>query len=446
MVAPRGNDSNPGTAALPLATLQRSIDLAQPGDTILVRAGVYTVAGSTRVDGKRGTSAAPLTITGESGAVMRATAEGVPGVWRGLLEIENSSWIVVRGIAVETSSFFGFRVQYSDNITLEGNRSTVSLGSGIYARSVKALRIDGNDVSRFCDRNIFGASTTAGCQEGISLDSVDGFEVVRNLVHDAPQASGVGPGGGEGIDIKNGSSNGVVAFNSVWNLVQIGIYVDGWLLGNENVVVHGNRVWNTYIGIVISSEMGGVVRNVAVHDNIIRDVGVHGIEISNFNSGTTGDGLRTGIAIHNNTIVNAGIKEAKPAYYARWVSGPIPDWGTGIFVSTTHVAALQIFDNIVAGSKTTAIQVRPEARVGSRVETNLVWPLELNGATYPYIGTGSILAAPAFVSPATGDWHLTATSPARSTGSGGGSTSVDADNLPRPAGQLDLGALAYRGS
>jgi hypothetical protein len=446
VVATSGNDRNPGTVALPLATLQRAIDLAQAGDTILVRAGVYAVAGATRVAGKRATATAPFTIIGESGAVLRAATEAVPGVWRGVLEIENSSWIIVRGIAVENSSFFGFRVQYSDNITLQGNRSTISLGSGIYARGVTTLRVDSNDVSRFCDRNIFGASPIAGCQEGISLDSVDGFDVVKNLVHDAPQTTGVGPGGGEGIDIKNGSSNGVVAFNSVWNLVQIGIYIDGWALGAQNVVVHGNRVWNTYMGIVVASEMSGVVKNVAVHNNIIRDVGVHGIEIADFKAGKGGDGLRTEIAVYNNTIINAGVKESKPPYYSLWVTGPFPDRGTGIAVSTTNVTSLRIFDNIISGSKTTAIQLKPEVRVNARVETNLIWPLELNGATNAYRGTRPILAAPAFVSPATGDWHLSANSPARSSGSGGGAASVDADNLPRPSIQLDLGALAYRGS
>ncbi len=40
-VAPLGNDSNPGTQASPLRTIQRAAELAQPGDVITVHEGVY---------------------------------------------------------------------------------------------------------------------------------------------------------------------------------------------------------------------------------------------------------------------------------------------------------------------------------------------------------------------------------------------------------------------
>lgn len=40
-VAKTGNDENPGTAALPLLTIQAAADIAQPGDVITVHAGIY---------------------------------------------------------------------------------------------------------------------------------------------------------------------------------------------------------------------------------------------------------------------------------------------------------------------------------------------------------------------------------------------------------------------
>jgi len=40
-VAITGSDANPGTQAAPLRTVQRAADLAQPGDTVTVHAGVY---------------------------------------------------------------------------------------------------------------------------------------------------------------------------------------------------------------------------------------------------------------------------------------------------------------------------------------------------------------------------------------------------------------------
>ena len=40
-VAINGSDASPGTPAAPLRTIQRAADLAQPGDTVTVHAGVY---------------------------------------------------------------------------------------------------------------------------------------------------------------------------------------------------------------------------------------------------------------------------------------------------------------------------------------------------------------------------------------------------------------------
>lgn len=40
-VATNGDDANPGTVAQPLATLQAAVNKLQPGDTRIVRGGVY---------------------------------------------------------------------------------------------------------------------------------------------------------------------------------------------------------------------------------------------------------------------------------------------------------------------------------------------------------------------------------------------------------------------
>lgn len=42
-VAPYGNDSNPGTIDQPLETLQKAQSLANPGDTVFIRGGVYKI-------------------------------------------------------------------------------------------------------------------------------------------------------------------------------------------------------------------------------------------------------------------------------------------------------------------------------------------------------------------------------------------------------------------
>src|SRR5262249_5341150 len=45
-VATTGNDSNPGTQAQPFRTIQKGLDVAQNGDTVLVGNGTYFGAGN----------------------------------------------------------------------------------------------------------------------------------------------------------------------------------------------------------------------------------------------------------------------------------------------------------------------------------------------------------------------------------------------------------------
>lgn len=54
IVATNGKDSNAGTLASPLRTIQRGVDLAQPGDRVQVRAGVYYETVTFPRDGRSG--------------------------------------------------------------------------------------------------------------------------------------------------------------------------------------------------------------------------------------------------------------------------------------------------------------------------------------------------------------------------------------------------------
>ena len=60
-----GSDSNSGaTTSAALKTIQKAVNLAQPGDTIVVRAGTYN---ENVVIGTTGTAASPITMTNYSG-------------------------------------------------------------------------------------------------------------------------------------------------------------------------------------------------------------------------------------------------------------------------------------------------------------------------------------------------------------------------------------------
>ena len=432
-VATNGSNSNNGTSGAPLATLQEAVNRAAPGDTIIVRAGTYTVTQPITINNKQGSSSAVLTIRGEGLPVFRAASfESIP-VWEGIISIQGSSYLTIQGLRLENSGWFGFKATNSSNLTFDGNQSAVSLASAIYTYNVTNLAVRNNDVSRFCDQKESVRGST--CQEGISIVLTNGFDVSRNIVHDAPEGDGMNPGGGEGIDIKEGSKNGTVSFNQVYNLVQIGIYIDAWDKLTENIEVYGNRVYRTASGIAINAEAGGTLSNLKVHDNIIYDVGYHGIEIAN----TGSNGLRQGVHLYNNTIVRSGYQANKPPWCARYGCS---DWGYGIRINTSNISDIAIHDNIVVDNHSAAVSLDTG---GSYVNlnTNILYPRRGYSWAFESFGANPIEADPRFVNAAANDFHLRADSPAIGRGIGGDPLNVDADGRTRPSWPIDLGALIY---
>jgi hypothetical protein len=68
-VSPTGSDASAGdTAKRPFQTIQHALDLAQPGDTIVLAAGVYL---QDFVSRRGGTEAAPITVKGPADAVVK---------------------------------------------------------------------------------------------------------------------------------------------------------------------------------------------------------------------------------------------------------------------------------------------------------------------------------------------------------------------------------------
>lgn len=73
-VSPDGADSNSGTRESPLETIQTAIDLAQPGETVFLEAGVHTAGDPERPVGitrRAGEPDNPITITGPPEAIVR---------------------------------------------------------------------------------------------------------------------------------------------------------------------------------------------------------------------------------------------------------------------------------------------------------------------------------------------------------------------------------------
>ena len=76
-VAPTGSDSASGTASSPFRSIQKGVDIVNPGDVVIVKDGIYTAAGSRYPDrvvqfNRGGTAAAWVTVKAENqyGAIL----------------------------------------------------------------------------------------------------------------------------------------------------------------------------------------------------------------------------------------------------------------------------------------------------------------------------------------------------------------------------------------
>jgi hypothetical protein len=105
-VAVTGNDANPGTAALPLRTIQRAADLAGPGDTVTVHAGTYRE----RVNPPRGGDSDALRILYRAAPGERVVIKGSEVV-TGWEHVKDDVWTVIL-----PNAFFGDFNPFADEI------------------------------------------------------------------------------------------------------------------------------------------------------------------------------------------------------------------------------------------------------------------------------------------------------------------------------------------
>ncbi|MDT0343570.1 right-handed parallel beta-helix repeat-containing protein [Streptomyces litchfieldiae] len=124
-VATNGNDSSAGTLAEPLLTIQRAVDLAEPGTTIYLRGGTY--APSTNIQLlKSGTASQPIAISNYNGE--RAVVDGenmphtpapvdgsIPRPERGAIHIEGEYWRIT-GLEIINGPYGIFGLDTSHNV------------------------------------------------------------------------------------------------------------------------------------------------------------------------------------------------------------------------------------------------------------------------------------------------------------------------------------------
>jgi len=313
-VATDGNDSNPGTQSLPFETIQKAVDAASNGDTILVEEGTYfedVIVGKDRLT-LRSLTTLGATIDGSSFAI-GLTGNGITVED---FTIENSTnGIVVSGDQTEdvtiSSNWFsvieddGIRFDYNAaidgcTVTIDDNFIFSSDNYGIYMAGEMGLlqdvdiRILDNLVDGASDgiwfNYLFGGSVEISDNNlydcytsGIYIDETEPFGESVSFKIENNTIDLAGTGGSYGIFMNNAERTTWVNGNTVTGGYDSGIHIQHLgLFGSDPLLVYvdENTISGCEWGIYLDRLFEDLSGSIYLRKNVISDC----------TSGTWGDG------------------------------------------------------------------------------------------------------------------------------------------------------------
>jgi parallel beta helix pectate lyase-like protein/uncharacterized protein DUF1565 len=258
-VARSGADSAPGTSAQPLKTIDRALQVARPGDTILVRAGTYPEMVEAH---PKGTAEAPITLQ---------PAPGERPIVSGGFKLIDARWVRVRDITFDGTGNpdgWGTSVWRSEHIVLSGNEITgyqESQGVLIKERSVD-VRVVANHIHHLGARHRF--------DHGVYCESAREVVIAQNVIHDIPHGYGIHLFGDcDGTRIfrntiaRNGLSGITIAGNDERGTA------DETLIARNVIALHTVPAYSEY-GFAVTEYQpgrGNVVRNNVFFGNVSDD-------------------------------------------------------------------------------------------------------------------------------------------------------------------------------
>jgi hypothetical protein len=344
-VATNGNDSNPGTLAAPLATVQRAVALVPAGGTIAVRGGTYTLTANIQIT-RSGAAGSPLTLTSYNGekVVIDGDALGytpgavgstIPRAERGAIHME-ASWWRIAGLEITRGPY------------------------GIYCDS--------------CTNNTFERLTTRDNYEtGFQLQGASSGNLILNLDSHGNRDPRKNGESADGLGIKEGSGTGnVVRGARLWNNVDDGF--DAWLFTSpitiQSSVAYGNGYnrWSipNFSGDGNGFKLGGSGGTGPAAAHAL----THAMSWSNAAHGFTDNGNTGALVINRSTA------------YQNAKTGFDVDGG-----STTRLTA-----NLALGNKT-AVALGKSTASGNSWNIGGSWPLQSTSAatiTGPRAADGAI--------------------------------------------------------
>jgi hypothetical protein len=348
-VSTNGQDSNPGTIEKPLRTIQHAANIAKPGDTVYVRAGMYCQQFAVKVSGNA--EQGFITFQNQPGehAVLDGGCLTPPEGESSMVKLTNVSFVRVQGFEISnyrTSDYrsvpagirvFGggshVEILHNDVHHIEQNSAhQLRPGSGangfgiaVYGTDAKTpisdLVIDGNDVHHL----------KTGSSESLVVNgNVAGFRITKNSVHHNNNI---------GIDVigfehtapdpaVDRARDGVVSENSVYSITSRGnpAYGDGpdsdgiYVDGGTRILIERNIVHDVDFGIELASEhLTGSTSHIIARNNLIYSCHAPGFSIGGYDlkRGTTEDAVIVNNTLYHNDTWKTGQGEFLMQFYMR---------------------------------------------------------------------------------------------------------------------------------
>lgn len=305
-VSPQGKDTNPGTMNAPLASIQKAIELVEPGGSVILLEGIYHQTVSIEKSGSL--HQGYISLRNAKGQIAIMDGKGVQRVEDGVISIDNASYVRVSGLEIrryDTSSAdatpIGIHVSGSGtNIEIIGNRihdMGTNAGQKAGGGNAHGIAVYGNSAAPLNQISIIQNelyNLKLGASEAMAINgNVDGFRVIQNIVHDNNNI-GVDIIGFEGTapnPVQDQARNGVIQENHVYNnssygnpaygndYSAAGIYVDG----GKDIKIIDNDIHDNDFGIELASEhAGGLTSNVEVSLNRIYNNSAAGITLGGY--------------------------------------------------------------------------------------------------------------------------------------------------------------------
>ena len=413
---PSASDTNPGTLDLPWLTIQHAAETMVAGDTVYIKAGTYQERVVPQNSGSGDNYIVYAAYLGDT-VTIDGEKISLSDCEDGLFVINEKSYIKVLGLRIINAgpnhNNAGILVYNSSHIIIEKNYTYNTVSSGIGVWNSDNIIIDGNQVELACND---------GEQECITVAGTDIFEIKNNYVH----RGGPGTRGGEGIDAKDGSSNGKIYKNCIHDMVRAGIYVDSWDKHTYNIDVFWNTAYDIRggSGFALASEAGGLLENIKIYNNVAYNNEEVGFVIGAWGEPVPKHPIKN-VKVINNTFYNNGKGS----------------WGGGISIENPDAENIVIRNNIC--SQNLLFQIQVEVSIPNlTVDHNLIDGYR--GYVNEIYGDDYVEGDPKFVNPSGADFHLQKDSPAIGSGSAIDAPSDDFDGNPRPQGDgYDIGAYEY---